>query len=182
MPDSRGHPPLEDVKQRVITAICMLYRHDRDLLDVDANERSITHKLAEHLQREFSDWHVDCEYNRRRDLIKRLQIDFGKIDADDIEAKTVFPDIIVHRRQTEQNLLVIEVKKDNGQEGTKDIEKLKKFTTVPEYQYQYGLFLRLNETGATRLKLYQRGDFAGDWTGDLQRALKELGHGGWGDD
>ena len=55
---------LEDVKKRVIAAICALYRHDRELLAVDANERSITHKLAEHLQREFPEWHVDCEYNR----------------------------------------------------------------------------------------------------------------------
>ena len=59
-----GRPPPEDVKRRVIAAICALYRHDRELLDVDANERSITHKLAEHLQREFPEWHVDCEYNR----------------------------------------------------------------------------------------------------------------------
>ena len=59
-----GRPPPEDVKRRVIAAICALYRHDRELLDVDANERSITHKLAEHLQRKFPGWHVDCEYNR----------------------------------------------------------------------------------------------------------------------
>ena len=81
-----GRPPPEDVKRRVIAAICALYRHDRELLDVDANERSITHKLAEHLQREFPGWHVDCEYNRVGREPRRL------------EAKTVFPDIIVHRR------------------------------------------------------------------------------------
>jgi len=40
---------LEDVKKRVIAAICALYRHDRELLAVDANERSITHKLAEQI-------------------------------------------------------------------------------------------------------------------------------------
>ena len=32
---------LEDVKKRVIAAICALYRHDRELLDVDANERGV---------------------------------------------------------------------------------------------------------------------------------------------
>jgi hypothetical protein len=177
MPDSRWYPPAEDVKQRLITAVCMLYRHDRDLLGVNANERSITHKLAEHLQREFPNWHVDCEYNRRRDAIKRLQISFEEISADDIEAKTVFPDIIVHRRRTEQNLLVLEVKKDNGRENTQDIKKLQAFTTVPKYQYQYGLFLRLGTTGATIFQLYQLGGRQYDWTGDLTQALQELGYG-----
>ena len=81
---------LEDVKKRVIAAICALYRHDRELLDVDANERSITHKLAEHLQREFPEWHVDCEYNRVGRETKRLAVNVGKPKPDDLEAKTVF--------------------------------------------------------------------------------------------
>jgi len=180
MPDSPWHPTLEDIKQRVVAAICNLYHHDWDLLDVDANERSITYKLAEHLQREFPDWHVDCEYNRRRDDVKRLHPDlvFGEIKADDLGAKTVFPDIIVHRRRTEQNLLVIEVKKDSGQEDTQNIKKLRAFTTVPQYQYQYGLFLRLGTTETTSLKLYKQGDLREDsWIDDLQRALKELEYG-----
>ena len=38
--------PLEDIKERVLSAIVDLYRYDGDLLDGNANERSITHKLA----------------------------------------------------------------------------------------------------------------------------------------
>jgi len=180
MADSPWYPPLEDVKQRVIAAVCNLYRHDWDLLDVDANERSITHKLAEHLQREFPDWYVDCEYNRRRDDIKRfyLDLDFREIRADDTDAETVFPDIIVHQRCTEQNLLVIEVKKNNGQKDTRDIKKLKAFTTRLEYQYQYGLFLRLDKTSVVKFELYQRGRPSDAWAVTLQSALKELGYSG----
>ncbi len=37
---------LEDMKERVLSAIVDLYRYDGDLLDGNANERSITHKLA----------------------------------------------------------------------------------------------------------------------------------------
>ena len=178
MADSPWYPPLEDVKQRVIAAVCNLYRHDRDLLDIDANERSITHKLAEQLQREFPDWHVDCEYNRRRDAVKRIQLVFGEIKADDPEAETVFPDIIVHQRCTEQNLLVIEVKKNNGQKDIRDIKKLKAFTTRLEYQYQHGLFLRLDKTSVVEFELYQRGRPSDAWAVTLQSALKELGYSG----
>ena len=32
---------LEDVKKRVIAAICSLYRYDRELLEADANERGV---------------------------------------------------------------------------------------------------------------------------------------------
>jgi hypothetical protein len=40
------------------------FKNEFDLIDVDANERSISHKLAEYIQKHTSDWNVDCEYNR----------------------------------------------------------------------------------------------------------------------
>ena len=43
--------------------------------------------------------------------IKRLNVNYESVTDRDIEAKTVFPDIIVHHRQSEDNLLVIEKKK-----------------------------------------------------------------------
>ena len=57
---------------------------------MDANERSLTHKLAEYLQCEFPDWHVDCEYNRHGLDVKRLAIHSWRVKADDTEARTVF--------------------------------------------------------------------------------------------
>jgi len=172
--------PLEDVRERVIAAICALYRHDCELLAVDANERSITHKLAEHLQREFPEWHVDCEYNRVGCETKRLRrrINIGTPKLDDLEAKTVFPDIIVHRRMTDENLLVMEVKKASGRDNTGDIEKLELFTNDPKYRYEYGLLLKLDCNGAPELELYKNGKLHESWTDILQHILKELGYGG----
>ena len=169
---------LEDVKKRVIEAICSLYRYDRELLDVNANERSITHKLAERLQREFPEWHVDCEYNRVGRETKKLIVNVGNPEPDDLDVKTVFPDIIVHRRMTDENLLVIEVKKATGRDDTGDIEKLERFTKVREYRYEYGLLLKLRHNDTPELVLYRNGELIGSWTEELRSALKGLGYDG----
>lgn len=173
----QDYPSKENVKRRIIAAICALYKHDGDLLDVNASERSITHKLAEHLRNEFPSWHVDCEYNRHGSDVKRLCFDFEKLEPFDLEAKTVFPDIIVHRRRTAQNLIVLEVKKATCTGLTKDIEKLKAFTGNPEYGYINGMFLKLDLNGNVILELYRDGAFEEDWTVDLQRELRSLGYG-----
>ena len=64
----------DEVRDRLYAAYHALLRHDRALLELDANERSLTHKLAEYLQGEFPDWDVDCEYNRDGDTPKRLSV------------------------------------------------------------------------------------------------------------
>ncbi len=174
-------PSQADVCRRVVAAICRLDQHDRGLLARDANERSITHKLAEHLQREFPDWHVDCEYNRRGESPKRLNLPLEglKVDAGATEARTVFPDVIIHRRGTDRNLVVIEVKKRSGIEDTKDREKIEAFSRSPEYHYEYGLVLKLGVDGAADLKRYcAESNSWEDWSDELQCALRELGHEG----
>lgn len=90
-------------------AISIFRTRDLMLLRLDANERSMTHKLAEYLQREFRNWTVDCEYNRLGDETKRMSRDRNDlVPKGDTNAQTVYPDIIVHRRNSKENLLVIE--------------------------------------------------------------------------
>lgn len=48
------HPPGEAVAR----ALSELLVNDRDLLGIDANERSITFRFAMYLQRYFPDWTV----------------------------------------------------------------------------------------------------------------------------
>lgn len=136
----------EKLYKRVSAALAAFFREDRKLLHVDASERSISHKLAEQLQKQFPQLNVDCEYNRHINSVKRLTYRYDEtIKPDDLEAKTVFPDIVVHKRQSdESNLLVIEIKKgDSGQRTSHDVEKLKAFTVEP-YVYGIGLFLSFN--------------------------------------
>ncbi len=161
------YPNEYEIQQRVIAAICRVYRHDRDLLDVEVNERAITHKLAEYLQDEFPEWHVDCEYNRKGVEPKRLP-----------HRGIVVPDIIVHHRGIPENLLVLEVKKTGENQNTHDIEKLCAFTQDPLYQYCLGLFLRIGlVVDEIELRVFKEGEEYTPWTEDLRRALRELSYG-----
>lgn len=138
---------IEEIEAKVNNAIQCLMEKDVDLLYIDANERSISHKLGEYLQQEFCDWHVDCEYNRDLTDTKRLKGLYNDCKPDDIEAKTVFPDIVVHLRQSNDNLLVIEIKKASNRDGTtKDRRKLEAFTG-DEYRYRFGLLLEFGVGG-----------------------------------
>lgn len=129
------------IKKAVERAIEKLLINDSELLDNNTNERSISHKLAEYLQQEFSSWHVDCEYNRAIDDPKKMVVRYRGVTDDDLEAKTVYPDIIVHHRRTDENLLVIEMKKWGGDQQ-KDRKKLEVFTG-PQFRYEFGLLLML---------------------------------------
>lgn len=140
---------IDDVYAKVRRALCDFFKLDCDLLEVGVNERSITHKLAEHLQRQFSHLKVDCEYNRHGSYTKSLKnlrscIKGGKLEADDSEATTVYPDIIVHQRgNDDRNQLVIEAKKNNNKgDLKKDRCKLQEFTNPHgDYGYKVGLLL-----------------------------------------
>lgn len=153
---------LGHVEERVCAALSKLLEKDHYLLKKKANERSITHRLGIYLQEMFPEWHVDCEYNLDGDDTKRLE---GFIDEllceyerlgvaltdrelqQDTEDKTVYPDIIVHKRGKECNLLVIEAKKNQSTErGNKrgeirDRVKLSKY--VEKFGYKHALFLKL---------------------------------------
>ena len=131
---------LSDVETRLKNAEEKLRKTDLFLLENDVNERSITHKLAQYLQEEFrQEWHVDCEYNRvgTELMAKKLDLKAEPSCTDDTDAQTVYPDIIVHHRGNEnQNLLVIEAKKNSSRFGTsRDEEKLEAFGQQLGYEY-----------------------------------------------
>lgn len=138
--------------EKVRRALCGFFESDRDLLEKGANERSITHKLAEHLQCQFRHLNVDCEYNRHGLNAKILSRFAECIGEDDSRDRMVYPDIIVHRRgEDKSNLLVIEAKKTTMEDmGSKSMKrglkrdrcKLREFTRLRGcYEYKFGLLL-----------------------------------------
>lgn len=118
-------------------AIQTLLDRDGILLTTDANERTISAQLACYLKPAFPEWDVDVEYNRQGLDPKRIGIGDS--------AELVYPDIIVHRRLSDDNLLVVEMKK--GDFPTPDEEDMKKLRAyVAKFKYQNALFLRLSTT------------------------------------
>lgn len=78
---------------------------------------------------------MDVEYNRHIDDPKRLQLPRRDALDDEVRATTVFPDIVVHLRGTDDhNLLVLEVKKP-GESLEYDERKLRAFREQLRYQH-----------------------------------------------
>lgn len=136
----------ELVESALNDSLNQLLRSDGDILAMDVNERSISHRLASYLEPFFQGWNVDCEYNRNHDDPKRLEIRRRNIQSDDTQATTVFPDIIVHRRGTDENFVVIEMKKTSSQESDHyDLEKLNAFKE--QLGYQFAIFVKVRTGG-----------------------------------
>lgn len=136
-----ANAPDKAIASKVLAAIRSLLMSDKHLLQVNANERSISHRLALYLTAQFADMDVDCEYNRDSHEIKRLQLNGSCDRSADTDGSLVYPDIIVHRRGTGENTLVIEIKKSTSSVSDEcDLEKLRAFRNALEYKT--ALFLR----------------------------------------
>jgi len=131
----------EHVREAVLRGIQQFYADHGLLLEIDANERSVTHWLANCLQPEFPQWDIDCEYNRKGELPKELKASAETVAVQDTDARTVFPDIIVHRRKRPENILIAEIKKAGSRVGPeKDLAKLVDFGHEGDYAYKFGIF------------------------------------------
>lgn len=146
----------EAVESRIVSALMKLRTADSWLLEVPVHEQSITAKLGSYLQLEFSQYDVDCEYNKH--------FENEKIRASDgVKAR---PDIIIHRRNKDhKNLLVIEVKKRDLRQGvdSEDKRKLRDLTKRrrPGYQYfgyKYGLFIEFVGKDLVNLSWFVNGE------------------------
>jgi hypothetical protein len=133
------------IEKKLNQALDCLLEADSYLLKNDVNERSISHRLAMYLQLFFPDWDVDCEYNRDGNDIKTLKIPSESNNWNDTDAKTVYPDIIIHHRGKADNLLAIEIKKTTSTINDEfDHVKLQAFKQELHYQHAVALRLKTN--------------------------------------
>ncbi len=130
-------------------AIEELFNKDYMILEreFNINEITVSHRLGMFLGHCFLEFDVDCEYNRmannQRDFTegdywaKTLNLSVeGNISGEDDEAKTVFPDIIIHKRKEPINLAVIEVKmKWKNSRKDFDYQKLRAYKVDLKYQF-----------------------------------------------
>jgi len=131
---------------KVITALTEFYGRETYLFANDLGERTLTHRLAVHLEKQFAGWEVDCDYDRLGE--RTLRLPHGTIvSTDDHLTKSIYPDIVVHQRKIPNNLLAIELRKaSNHQPPEHDQHKLRALTD-PHLWFAYwiGLYLVLGK-------------------------------------
>jgi hypothetical protein len=162
---------------KVVAALGEFYTRETFLLDHDLGERTLTHRLAVHLEKQFDGWDVDYNYDRLGE--RTLRLPKGSIvSTDDRLGKSIFPDIVVHRRAGPENLLALEVRKaSNHQPPEHDQHKLHALTDPHLwFAYRIGVYLVLGKHSAVT-DVYVGGVIEhalSDW---LARQLKQAGIG-----
>ncbi len=143
---------------KLIGALSEFYAHETFLLDKDAGERALTHRLAVYLEHQFAGWQVDCDYDRLGE--RTLRLPHGTISStDDHLGKSIYPDIVVHQREIPNNLLSIEVRKStNHQPLEHDQHKLRALTD-PHLWFAYwiGVFIVLGKKQVAMSEVYTGG-------------------------
>jgi hypothetical protein len=161
---------------KVVRALGEFYARETHLLDKDLGERVLTHRLAMHLENQFAGWDVDCDYNRLGE--RRLKLPKGSIiSTDDDSGKSVFPDIVVHRRAVPENLLAIELRKAaNHQPVEHDRHKLRAMTDPHLWHAsRAGVLLTLARKNVAASEVYVGGVPDSPLSGWLTGRLKEAG-------
>jgi hypothetical protein len=154
------------LKKIICDALWELYHNDsyliqHDLISEDnlnevilaevkeyVSERAIVFRFGIYLQKlmwdneYLKDYHLDCEYNRNKNIIKKS--DFERI----------IPDLIIHKRGSmEENLLVIEFKSWWNQDNYWDKEKIKNLTNPEgDYKYKFGVSIIINKEFSPKLE------------------------------
>jgi len=143
---------------KLVAALRQFYADETWLLEHDLGERTLTHRLAVYLEKQFPGWQVDCDYDRLGE--RTLRLPHGTIvSTDDHLAKSIYPDIVVHQRDIPNNLLAIEVRKaSNHQPIEHDQHKLKALTD-PHLWFAYGIgmILTLEKNRVSRSEVYVAG-------------------------
>lgn len=122
----------EQVSALIGDAMARVVRDDLQLLDLNVCERALQFRLAHYIALSpliAPPLTVDCEYNRHLRNQKKLLL-----PTRDEESK-VFPDILIHQRDSDDhNELVLELKR-LGQPLGPDREKLETFVNQLGYRH-----------------------------------------------
>jgi hypothetical protein len=161
---------------KVITALKEFYAREAFLFEHDLGERALTHRLAVHVERQFPDFEVDCDFDRLGP--RTLNLPRGSIvSTDDHLGKSVYPDIVVHQRNVPNNLIAIEVRKaSNHQPVEHDRQKLRALTD-PHIWFAYwiGVLLTLGKNSVTSMEIYASGKHDAEMSGLVAERMKEAG-------
>ena len=138
---------VEKVFEYVKDSLKKFYENDKILIEKGVCERSCVFRIGIYLNEiisvdnELKEINVDSEYNRNCNDIKKILMENN-------DGNRIFPDLLIHERGNHnQNLVVIEFKKENNSNNDNDIKKLIEFTNLQgSYKYELGLFIKLYDS------------------------------------
>ncbi|MDR1855508.1 MAG: hypothetical protein LBR05_11485 [Azoarcus sp.] len=154
---SSGNEDVDEIVQILKSAINEFYKNDHDIISNKEGavrygiERAMCFRIGlyfSNLLRDnerYREYHIDMEYNKNKMKPKYLYSDKKEWSQ---------PDLIVHKRwSNDMNLLIVEFKdnikasKNTVDKTGRDCNKLKAFTcSKGDYRYKIGLSVKLGET------------------------------------
>lgn len=153
----------DEIFESIINSINIFIEKEKFLLVHNLNERTITHKFANYIEKIFPNYDVDCEYNRfwnsnnnKEYISKHLDFHIYGEDLENTETEkiNVYPDIIIHKRWNKDNLIIIELKKKEYAETNMknrkmtywefDKVKIKKYMEQETLSYNYWIYIEFN--------------------------------------
>lgn len=166
---------IEIYKNKVIESVNQFLERDVGLLDLEAHEQAISHRIAVYLEYYIDEFHVDCEYNKNMENPKKIvftefpsslenncceggddksqcqllkeYFESHHDHTDEIteKIKKLRPDIIVHRRRSNDKNEII-IEIKKTKDCNFDKEKLKLMTAQGgSYKYKLGVFIRFEK-------------------------------------
>ena len=161
---------------KVVSALRDFYACETHLLEKDLGERTITHRLAVHLEKQFAEWDVDCDYDRLGERTLRLPR-ASVASTDDHFGKSVYPDIVVHHRSIPENLLAVEVRKAGNHQALEHDQQKLRVMTDPHLWFacRIGVDLTLEKAGVTVSDVYAGGALDQLLSNWLSQRLRETG-------
>jgi hypothetical protein len=147
-----------NILKKINIALDIFYNLDFKLIELNVQERAISHKFACYLQELFKNYDVDCEYDKHEEYTKKLD----NISECSEEKKTnrILPDIIVHKRKIDDhNLAVFEIKSKQSASSC-DIKKLELMTKQDgQFKYKFGFFIKFGkERKDCKIEVYINGE------------------------
>lgn len=146
---------LNILKRIIFVALKEFLRKDSLLLELDVREEALSHRVAFYLEQALEEKKydlsfdsetieslvTDCEYDKHLDVKKTLH---GLIEKYPKKpTKEIRPDIVLHKRNSNTNLIVIEIKKKKSR--NKQYAKDKALAFVESsYKYKFGIYLEFN--------------------------------------
>lgn len=133
---------MNEIDEYLIKAFERMIDNEVNLLSV--HEIAYAHRLAIYLEEvlienNYGDYNIDLEYNR--DGIDEKKLIYLKDEK--VDEYAIRPDIIVHKRNKKENLIAIELKKDDISDNDKN--KVEQLCKNENYEYENGYCISINK-------------------------------------